>query len=426
MGTIFAYSLAVSTVLMAVWAGYGCLRGGTPASRRAILVSGYLIALIVPLTIPLFETITEETEVIITATTHPVAMPDALPEATATFTGESSALQTILLVYIAGVAATLALTLLDAARVARICIGATKQKFRDRTVYVSRRSDLRPFSFGRFITIGPEDSENEAILEHEAAHLRRHHSSDMLLMQAVAILCWYCPAVWLLRRRLQLEHEFQADNDVINSGTEIREYSMLLVRHASANRLTNIASSFGQSNLKRRIMMLTQPRKIPRPPKNLIPIVAITAAALSGVLPAIGATLDKVSKTELPGSNRAETQLTQKFVVYGCEVPDDGNFVEFDSFIGSQTQPEDIDDIVLSKAGAILISDKGPLKRMTSDVLKFLVDGKMMTPKEFYAEEWNNVIKVVVSGRVAIVHTSTYYRYGNYGNHLQNAIDANK
>ena len=62
--------------------------------------------------------------------------------------------------------------------------------------------------------------------------------------------------MWLLRRELRAIHEYEADEAVLRSGVDAREYQMLLIRKAAGRRWCSVANSFNHSKLKNRITMM--------------------------------------------------------------------------------------------------------------------------------------------------------------------------
>ena len=111
-----------------------------------------------------------------------------------------------------------------------------------------------PFSYFGHIVVAESDlAENrDLILEHELAHIRLHHSWDVLAVDLALIVWWFNPALWLLRRELQSLHEYQADDSVLRRGVDAKTYQLLLIKRAVGSRLYSIANCLNHSNLKNR------------------------------------------------------------------------------------------------------------------------------------------------------------------------------
>ncbi len=67
------------------------------------------------------------------------------------------------------------------------------------------------------------------VLLHELLHVRRRDVLVELLLEAVTIVLWFHPAVWLAARRLRLERERTCDEAVIDSGARASDYCAHLI-----------------------------------------------------------------------------------------------------------------------------------------------------------------------------------------------------
>ena len=116
-----------------------------------------------------------------------------------------------------------------------------------------------PFSFFKVIFMNRSlysDKDMEQILLHEMAHVRFKHSWDVLLLEAVLIVQWFNPFAWLLRKQLKELHEFQADREVLLSGTSVGRYKELLFFQSTGARLLPV-NSLNQSLTQKRFKMMT-------------------------------------------------------------------------------------------------------------------------------------------------------------------------
>jgi hypothetical protein len=68
-----------------------------------------------------------------------------------------------------------------------------------------------------------------AVIEHEAAHVRRWDPLWQALAELACALYWFHPLVWLAARQLRTERELAADDDVLLSGQRPSEYADLLI-----------------------------------------------------------------------------------------------------------------------------------------------------------------------------------------------------
>lgn len=126
-----------------------------------------------------------------------------------------------------------------------------------------KKEDRGAFSFFNFLFIAPDLRRQSAILEHERVHVRQLHSADVLLMELLAVVCWFNPVVYAYRRSLRHLHEFLADELASRHAPSKADYALLLFSQqfgvtSPPHPFTN--SFFNSSQLKRRIQMLQKPR----------------------------------------------------------------------------------------------------------------------------------------------------------------------
>ena len=145
-------------------------------------------------------------------------------------------------------------------------------------------TDTAPFSWMKYVVISREDYESgySQILTHEKAHIALRHSWDILFVDMITALQWFNPAIWMLKADLRALHEFEADDAVLRSGANIKEYQYLLIRKAVSKSGYSVANSFNHSTLKARItMMLNKKSSRMSAWKALyvIPLVGISLAA---------------------------------------------------------------------------------------------------------------------------------------------------
>jgi len=140
------------------------------------------------------------------------------------------------------------------------CIRRSKKlKNKDHTL-VFNNDFNGTFSFFRWVFVS-EDMEHteemDVIIAHEVAHCRQRHSIDVILAEIIAILFWFNPLIWKLKKAIKLNHEYLADQSVLHSGIiQSAEYQMILLNRAAEGNLFSYGSSFTGNTLKNRILML--------------------------------------------------------------------------------------------------------------------------------------------------------------------------
>jgi beta-lactamase regulating signal transducer with metallopeptidase domain len=116
------------------------------------------------------------------------------------------------------------------------------------------------FSFFRNIKLGGSLDNLEIITAHEQAHANQWHTLDVLLIEAVAIINWFNPIVYLYRLEIKHIHEYIADRHALENGIEKAEYAMLLLSQTLKTPHQLVTPFFNHSLLKQRIIMLQKNR----------------------------------------------------------------------------------------------------------------------------------------------------------------------
>jgi biopolymer transport protein ExbD len=121
-------------------------------------------------------------------------------------------------------------------------------------------NDIPAFSLGKYLFISKSDFETngEAILTHEQAHVRHGHFYDLLLLELVKIIYWFNPAIYWLIRDLKAIHEFQADDNTLNNGIDATKYQLLIIQKCVGHQKFALANSFNHCQIKNRIVMMNK------------------------------------------------------------------------------------------------------------------------------------------------------------------------
>lgn len=164
--------------------------------------------------------------------------------------------------YLAGASVMLAATAVSVRRVMRLVRSGRHETLDCGITLVRLPQPVTPFSWWRYVVISEADYAacGREIITHETAHLRLHHSWDLLATDLAGCLQWFNPAMWLLRRELRAIHEYEADEAVLDSGVDARQYQLILIKKAAGGRWYSVANSFNHSKLKNRITMMLQKR----------------------------------------------------------------------------------------------------------------------------------------------------------------------
>ena len=166
----------------------------------------------------------------------------------------------VILLYWAGVAFVLVRMVVSILFILKIIRQGEPVREEDGCGIVVTDRALDPFSWMRIIVLPRKDWEGNhaAILAHEKAHVALHHSLDLLFVDLVTVFQWFNPAIWMLRSDLRELHEYEADEAVLRSGVDLKEYQYLLIKKAVGKSGYSVANSFNHSILKNRITMMSK------------------------------------------------------------------------------------------------------------------------------------------------------------------------
>ncbi len=134
-------------------------------------------------------------------------------------------------------------------------------KLRNQNIFhVLLKQDRSPHTFLNYIFFHKSSYEtkkipNEVIL-HERAHAEQWHSLDVLLLEFIKIFFWFNPVLPFFNRSIRLNHEFLADDAVLNRGFETSEYQNILLAYSSHAVAPNLANSINYSLIKKRFTVM--------------------------------------------------------------------------------------------------------------------------------------------------------------------------
>lgn len=159
--------------------------------------------------------------------------------------------------YAAGVVVTLGACIAQLWHIRQLGRGASVTRT-GRITLVRTRQQCASFSFFGRVYVWEQlpDRELEAVLLHEASHIRRRHSLERLAMELLKAALWWNPFVWLAARRLVEVEEYEADSDVLASGYAINRYVDTLFMQLFGYS-PEIANGLRSSLTKKRLKMMT-------------------------------------------------------------------------------------------------------------------------------------------------------------------------
>jgi N-acetylmuramoyl-L-alanine amidase len=134
-------------------------------------------------------------------------------------------------------------------------------KIIDTISFVNTDAKSTPFSFLHYIfwnnNIDIETTTGQQIFKHELAHVQEKHSYDKLFINVILIFFWCNPFYWLIRKELNMIHEFIADKKAVED-SDTEAFAAMLLQAAYPQHRFQLTNNFFYSPIKRRLLMLTK------------------------------------------------------------------------------------------------------------------------------------------------------------------------
>lgn len=189
---------------------------------------------------------------------------------------------------------------------------------------------VSPFSFLKYIFYSKnafeKDGISEAVFLHEQCHVRERHSWDVMFIEALLVVFWFHPGLYLARQAVKLNHEFIADQQVIQR-LPVSEYQSLLLAILSGQQVFALGSSLNFPLTKKRFAMMN--KTTPKGKKWALIMLSFSLILVSGFLFSTKVVADKAE-------NSQSTSETKKSVAFS---PSSQNLSTYTALYGKyQTQ----------------------------------------------------------------------------------------
>ena len=313
MGTFLAYTLKSAFCLILFYPAYRLLLSRETFHRfnRIALLALLALSALLPLV-----TIGSALPTSSIATTMPQALPTLQPQTMDAVQEVASAPLTtlswtyaLLWIYLLGCIVYACYQLISFVRLGSLIRKARREPMPD---YINERGthvrlyvhdeELAPFSWMHLIVVSRKNLEESgrAILIHELAHIAHRHSWDLLLADVCLLFQWFNPTAWLLKQELRTVHEYEADDMVVQSGINARDYQTLLIKKAVGTRLYSMANNLNHSSLKKRITMMLKKQSNPWARLkylSILPLAALSVAVFAR--PEVSNKLNEISSVKV-------------------------------------------------------------------------------------------------------------------------------
>jgi beta-lactamase regulating signal transducer with metallopeptidase domain len=137
----------------------------------------------------------------------------------------------------------------------------TRINYKNATLVLLKEKVL-PHTFLNYIFMSEMDYTNQKIEEelfsHELTHVTQKHTVDVLFIEFLKTIFWFNPIFIFYKKAIQLNHEFLADEKVVNYYNNIPFYQNLLLSKANENQPFYLASNLNYLLTKKRLIMMTK------------------------------------------------------------------------------------------------------------------------------------------------------------------------
>ena len=135
-----------------------------------------------------------------------------------------------------------------------------KIKYKDQNIVIIDE-DYAPFSFLNIIYFSSKYLVNnqidERIFLHEKCHIVEKHSADILFIEFLKIFSWFNPALFFFKKAMITNHEFLADEYVLQNNYDVSNYQHLILNEIKISQSFNLTHQFDFNNTKKRFIMMT-------------------------------------------------------------------------------------------------------------------------------------------------------------------------
>ena len=405
MGEFLIYTLKVGICLAVFYLFFKLLLARETYHRlnRILILSAVVLSFLLPVCV-----ITIKREIVLPEMTSLVVNPTGILSET----NEPVVWLTILgVVYILGVVFSLGSMCWSLIRLQKVFRQGERKELEGGMHLILMDDKTAPFSWGKYIVMSREDWElaGSTVLLHEQAHIRLHHTWDLMLTDILGAAQWFNPAMMLLRQELRGLHEYEADAEVLRSGVAPKDYQLLLIRKAVGGRWYSVANSFNHNNLKKRINMMLQKKssRMARA-KSLLVLPLLCTAVLAFAETKYVPVENKDSETSQNVAKSSEDKvlvLVNGKIVQSLDLIDQSTIKSM-TIIKDKKQMEQYGNAAKGKDKVIVITLKDGVE--TPQDLKnclFVVDGKIV-------ESIDNITAEMIESMTVIKDKKQMKKYG--------------
>lgn len=119
---------------------------------------------------------------------------------------------------------------------------------------------IHPHTFFKYIFLNKTKYEhnlipNEVML-HEQTHAKQKHALDILCIEVLQIIFWFNPLLYFIKKDIKLNHEFLADQAVLQKGIDTAQYKQILLTFSSHSSEPQLTNAVNYSLIKKRFAVM--------------------------------------------------------------------------------------------------------------------------------------------------------------------------
>lgn len=134
-----------------------------------------------------------------------------------------------------------------------------KQRYNQFT-HVLLKDLIVPHTFFNYIFFNKSKFEANEIPEevfwHEQTHASQKHSIDVVFIEALQVLLWFNPLIYIIKHFIKLNHEFLADQGVLRKGINTNTYQEIILAFSSNATQPQLANAINYSLIKKRFTVM--------------------------------------------------------------------------------------------------------------------------------------------------------------------------
>ena len=187
------------------------------------------------------------------------------------------------------------------------------------SIKVLLQDHIVPHTFFKYIFLNKQKFETrqipQEVLTHEEAHAKQNHSLDVVCIELLQVFLWFNPIIYIFKKAIKLNHEFLADQAVLQNNIDPVKYQHILLKYSSKDNQSppiaiGLANAINYSSIKKRFtVMKTHTSKRSRALRSLL-LIPVFSLLLYGF--SEREIVQKTTKKTIEGQNILQEKATKK------------------------------------------------------------------------------------------------------------------